>query len=83
MMRLQSGNRSRRHEMKYIVVLESYDGIPQSYLSDGSGDPPRTTLVNSAKKFDTKGDAYIALGKTINKFSNRNFNTAKVQEVIT
>lgn len=67
--------------MKFIVVLDSYDGVPVSYLSNGSGDPPRTTLINNAKRFDRKGDAYIALGKIMNKFFFRNFRKAKIAEV--
>ena len=52
---------------KYIVKLE--DGV---WLADGDGDPPRTIVRDSAKRFDTFEDAAMALGaaKRIRPFRN-------------
>jgi len=54
----------------YIVELE--EGV---YLSNGTGDPARTLLINSALNFKTRGEAHTAM---LRATEYRSFKYAKV-----
>lgn len=64
--------------MKFAVAIEYCDGVPTCYLAPWSGDPGRTRVIESARRYSSERGARIALGlaRRISPFKN-----AKVIEV--
>jgi|GEM_PF-5290232 hypothetical protein len=66
--------------MKYIVQLyRSHAG--KVFIEIWEGKLSTTSIIRFAKRFNTRGSAYIAIGKMMNKHQECNFNHAKVIEV--
>ena len=58
--------------MNYIVVLETCNGIATCYLAGWEGDPGRTCIEESAKKYKTIAEATYSLARArkYNEFIN-------------
>jgi len=58
---------------EYIVEI-----TPDCWLATWQGDPGRTLLRESAKRYKSENAAYRALMRAKRVFSNRDYNAAKV-----
>lgn len=64
--------------MKYIVCLEKYNDIPTTFIATWRGDPGRTCIEKSAKRYDSVSSATFGLAHA-RKYHD--FPTAEICEV--